>query len=285
MTIKISICTSVKIFNNNLCLLILPLLFVLTGFNSLLQAQDRNYEDVIIMGVYAHPDDETSSGPVFAKYARKGAQIILVVATDGRLGVTDLTDLEAGDELAKLRREEMQCAADVLGADLHHMRYHDQLRAPEGQDLFIQESRKIIDELHEIMGEWQPDIIITWGPDGGSNHLDHRIISATVTQVVLNKDWEKRPSLFYSDTQIPDLGELWRYRGVHEDFLTVRESFSEEDVDVAAEAARCHSSQFLPDLIDSWAEQWRDRGHFYFRPFEAPRARADDLLSYPSQYE
>ena len=284
MTRTTSKSTPVRILKNTLHLIALPLLCVLISYNSI-HAQDRNYEDVVIMGVYAHPDDETSSGPVFAKYARKGAKIILVIATDGRLGVTDLTDLEAGDELAELRREEMQCAADVLGADLHHMRYHDQLRAPESQDLFFRETRQIIDEMHEVMGEWQPDIIITWGPDGGSNHLDHRIISATVTQVVLSKDWEKRPSLFYSGTQIPELGDLWKYRGVHEDFLTVRESFSDEDLEVAADAARCHASQFSPDLIDSWAEQWRERGHFYFRPFEAPRAKADDLLSYPSQYK
>lgn len=269
-----------------------PLLFLcgLIGF-ILLQppsfAQETEavyYEDKVIMGVYAHPDDETSIGPVFAKYARKGAKVVLIIATDGRLGTTDLTELEAGDELASLRRNEMQCAADVLGAELIHLRYEDQLRMPEGQDEFIQESRRILDDLHEIMGEIEPDIIITFGPDGGSNHLDHRILSVSTTQVVLSKEWNKRPTLFYSGIPVSKDDELWRYRAVHEDFLTVREFYSDEDIEVASESARCHASQFSREYVDERTAVWRERGVAWFRPFEAPRNSSDNLLSYPSQY-
>ncbi len=248
------------------------------------ESQAVDYQNKIIMGVYAHPDDETSIGPVFAKYVRQGARVILVIATDGRLGTTDLTDLEAGDELASLRRYEMQCAADVLGAELIHLRYHDQLRMPEGQDEFIQESRRILDDLHEIMGEIEPDIIITFGPDGGSNHLDHRILSVSTTQVVLSKKWGKKPSLFYSGIPVSEADELWRYRAVHEDFLTVREKFTDEDIEVAAESARCHASQFSPEFVDARTNIWRERGTAWFRPFEAPRNTSESLLSYPPQY-
>lgn len=266
-------------------------LFGLIGFNFIQtisyaqELQPVNYDNKVIMGVYAHPDDETSIGPVFAKYTRKGAKVILVIATDGRLGVTDLTDLEAGDELAELRRVEMQCAADILGAELIHLRYQDQLRMPEGQDEFIQESRRILDDLHNIMEEVEPDIIITFGPDGGSNHLDHRILSVSTTQVLLSKEWNKRPALFYSGIPVSKSDELWRYRAVHEDFLTVRESYTDEDIETADKSARCHASQFSPEYVDERTAIWRERGVAWFRPFEAPRNTADNLLSYPSQYQ
>ena len=237
------------------------------------------------MGVWAHPDDETTSGPVFAKYARKGAEVILVIATDGRLGLQEHTDYEYGDELAATRVGEMQCAADVLGADLYHLGYEDQLRTAEGFHAFIEVSRGILDDLHDIIEERQPDIIITFGPDGGSNHIDHRILGASATQVVLSKDWDKKPAIFYAGSRTSELGDNWKYRGVHDDFLTVSESYTDEDADVAAEAAKCHASQFLPERVDSWAEGWKERGVSYFRPFEAPRNNSDGLLRYPSQYQ
>ncbi len=244
---------------------------------------NTNIEDKTILGVWAHPDDETTSGPVFAKYARKGAEVILVIATDGRLGVNDWSGYDAGDELAAVRREEMQCAADVLGADLYHLEYEDQFRASEGFHAFIEQSRGFLDDLHDIIEERQPDIIITFGPDGGSNHIDHRIAGATATQVLLSKDWEKKPSLFFAGS--PNAGsDNYRHRGVYDEFLTVRDHYTDEDADVAAEAAKCHASQFLPERVDSWAEGWRESGVSYFRPFEAPGSQADDLFSYPSQY-
>lgn len=272
--------------NNQLLVFLLGLIgFILIQYPSYAQeSQTVDYKDKVIMGVYAHPDDETSISPVYAKYARQGAKVILVIATDGRLGTTDLTDLEAGDELAALRRGEMKCAADVLGAELIHLRYQDQLRMPEGQDEFILESRKILDDLHEIMGEIEPDVIITFGPDGGSNHLDHRILSVSTTQVVLSKEWNKKPALFYSGIPVSKSDELWKYRAVHEDFLTVKESYTDEDIEVAAESARCHASQFSPDFVDERADIWRERGAAWFRPFEAPRNTSDSMLSYPSQY-
>ena len=36
-----------------------------------------------LVAVFAHPDDEVPVGPVLARYTREGAQVYLVVATDG----------------------------------------------------------------------------------------------------------------------------------------------------------------------------------------------------------
>ncbi len=36
-----------------------------------------------LLAVFAHPDDESTVGPVLAKYVREGATVHLVIATDG----------------------------------------------------------------------------------------------------------------------------------------------------------------------------------------------------------
>ena len=41
-----------------------------------------------LMGIFAHPDDETlGAGGVFAKYAAEGVETYLVMATRGERGV------------------------------------------------------------------------------------------------------------------------------------------------------------------------------------------------------
>ena len=80
-------------------------------------------------------------GPILAKYAQQGVSVILVIATDGRLGTNDFSGLTAGDELAAIRREEMECAASRLGVELIHLDYEDQFNAVEGYDGFIPQLR------------------------------------------------------------------------------------------------------------------------------------------------
>lgn len=238
-----------------------------------------------ILAVFAHPDDETTVGPILAKYVREGIDVTIVTATDGRFGVTDWSGFSAGDELAAARRGEMQCAADALGTNLYHLTYEDQFKAAEGFDGFIAQSRGFLDELHEIMEEVQPDVVITFGADGFSNHIDHRIAGVTTTQVLLSKDWEKKPALFYVGTPSSVLDENWKYQGTDDQFLTVRVPYEEEDLMTAKEAALCHETQFQAEFIEMWFERMQERSNtIYLRPFEAPKHSSNDLFSYPDQY-
>jgi hypothetical protein len=51
----------------------------------------------VILAIFAHPDDEEWVAPVLAKYAEEGVSVYLVVATDGRFGVTPHAKIPAGD--------------------------------------------------------------------------------------------------------------------------------------------------------------------------------------------
>ena len=250
-------------------------------------SEAANSDEKVLMAVFAHPDDETLVGPILHQYANRGVEVILVTATDGRLGFTDFSGIDDEEELAAVRREELKCAADLLGVELIHLDYEDQLGISGGHNNLIDQTRGILRDLQRIIEERNPDAIITFGPDGFSNHMDHRLVGATVTQAVLNREWEKTPSLFYVGVPaslLEDDEDEQMFMGVDESYLTVEMAFTEEEAETAINAALCHESQFTPEFVHGWFDRLQAWGNvIYFRPFEAPGSRTDDLLEYRNQ--
>ena len=50
----------------------------------------------------------------------------------------------------------------------------------EDRTRLFQLTARLQEELQRI----RPDAVITWGPDGGTGHPDHRLVSSIVTQLV-----------------------------------------------------------------------------------------------------
>ena len=233
-------------------------------------AQDRSKK---LLAIFAHPDDEQSIGPLLVKSVEEGVEVTLVIATDGRLGVNEYTDYEAGDGLAAIRRAEMQCAAEVLGVNLIHLDYHDQLKAAEGFDGHIPHVQSLILELKEIITETAPDVIITWGPDGATTHMDHRLVGASVTQVFVSQLWDHPMDLFYFG--IPkDLlpsPKAKTLRGQDPSYLTTRIPFSEAHYNQAYEALLCHKSQYPAEVVAQIKKERTQWGNtIYLRQFAIP---------------
>jgi LmbE family N-acetylglucosaminyl deacetylase len=241
-----------------------------------------NENDGVVMAIFAHPDDETLVGPILNQYASRGKEVILVTATDGRLGFTDFAGYEDSDDLAAVRRKELQCAADHLGAELIHLDYEDQLGISEGHGNLVSQSRGILRDLHQIIEERKPDVIMTFGPDGYSNHMDHRIVGLSVTQVLLSREWDKKPSLFYVGIPASNLDEENRiYMGTDDSYLTVQMPYTDEELRVAERAALCHESQFTPEFVQQWFDTMQEWGNvIHFRPFETPQSASNDLFDY-----
>ncbi len=227
----------------------------------------------VLMAIFAHPDDEMTVGPVLAKYVREGVKVYLVVCTDGRYGTNDFSGLAAGDGLVAIRKEEMKCAASQLGVELIHLNYHDQLKAGEGYDGHVPHARALVTELYGIVSEKKPDVLITWGPDGGTTHMDHRLVGASVTQVFVSKIWDKPTSLFFVGTpsdRIDDHNEQI-LRGVDPKYLNTRISYTEEDLKKAGLSVACHKSQIQPADVTSITENRKKSGMaVYLRQFVAP---------------
>lgn len=257
-----------------MALLVGPVLFSTEAY-----AQDDG-GDKVLMAIFAHPDDEGLVGPVLARYAREGVKVILVIATDGRLGTNDFSGLSAGDGLAAIRREELKCAASTLGVELIHLDYYDQFNAAEGYDGFMPQLQGLIKELQRIIHERQPDAIVTFGPDGVSNHMDHRLVGSSVTQVFVSQEWDKTPALYYFGLPASTVAEEDRVlRGVQEKYLTVRVPYSDEDGETALKAWQCHESQIPPQAIERRRSQMEERENIiHFRPFVAPAGHSNDLF-------
>jgi LmbE family N-acetylglucosaminyl deacetylase len=69
-----------------------------------------------VLGVFAHPDDETfCAGGTFARYAEQGAEIMVVSATRGQAG--QIRDAAAGTRrtIGAVREAELRLACERLG--------------------------------------------------------------------------------------------------------------------------------------------------------------------------
>ena len=129
-----------------------------------------------LLGVFAHPDDETfCAGGTFARYAGQGAEIMVVSATRGQAG--QIRDAAAGNRrtIAAVREAELRLACERLG--ITRVRCLDHVDGTLSDTGFS----ALVDEVTEIIREFRPDIVITFGPDGGYGHPDHVTISAVTT--------------------------------------------------------------------------------------------------------
>lgn len=125
-----------------------------------------------MLAILAHPDDESFAvGGTLAKYAHQEVQVVLLCATRGQAGIAGVKPEEAGD----IRERELRQAAGHLGIEVYFLGY------PDGE---LAQTKP--EELLENLACWidlvQPQVILTFGPDGVSGHPDHITISNAVTQ-------------------------------------------------------------------------------------------------------
>jgi LmbE family N-acetylglucosaminyl deacetylase len=128
------------------------------------QAANDGKLRVIIFG--AHPDDAEYRGAgVAMKWAKMGAHVKLVSATNGDIGHWQM----AGGPLALRRKAEVTEVDRQLGAATEVLDIHD------GEILPTLENRRMITRL---IREWDADIVITNRPN--DYHPDHRYTSILV---------------------------------------------------------------------------------------------------------
>lgn len=247
------------------------------------QEEAISAQDKVVMAVFAHPDDEISVGPILAKYAREGAKVHLVTVTDGRYG-TGQTNLKPGEELVELRKKEVNCAASYMGIEKPiWLGYHDQLKLKGGFFGHVPYIQDLMRELDSLVSKIQPDVIITWGPDGGSNHMDHRLVGASISQVYLSKIWEKTNALYYVATPSShiDDADTRVLRGVDDTYLTTQIPYTEEDRENTLKALKCYKSQYSEESMNREAERMRNGSQtIYLRPVVRETNLSNNIFEY-----
>ncbi len=128
------------------------------------------------MLVAAHPDDECFGfGGALALYAAKGVETYVVCLTDGQ-AAKNRGDAQSAEALGKMRRTEFEASCRVLGVSQQEvLDYHDaQLEFVD----FSQAAGRLV----ERMRRFKPQVVMTFGMDGGLNtHPDHIMVSALTT--------------------------------------------------------------------------------------------------------
>lgn len=243
------------------------------------------------MAVLAHPDDETVLGPLLARYASQGHQAWVVSVTSGQIGVTPNTTLPAGPELGRAREEELRRACGLLGIHPPLL-----LGFEDGGIHTHRVQEEIAERLRHLFAELRPDVVLTWGPEGASGHPDHRALSAITTQV-----FQTRPAGRHSARKLyyiaypeslfrppvdhnPALEKLLRAltsRPVFDDFISTAVD-CRDYTRHAAEALRCHRTQWDDALMDAWTYFLTQvlGGHIYLRLALPPAIhKEDDILA------
>ena len=113
-------------------------------------------------------------------YAAEGAQVHVVIATDGIAGsVEDPSHLQDHDSLAQVRSAELSRAATALGiTSVWSLPYRDSgMRGtPDNQHpeaLIRQPVQHTVDEVLGYIRRLRPQVIVTHDPYGGYGHPDH----------------------------------------------------------------------------------------------------------------
>lgn len=222
-----------------------------------------------IVAVFAHPDDERIIGPLLSRLAREGRETHLVIATDGSKGVRDFAHIPAGADLAAARTREATCAANRLGVRRLHL-----LGLPDGGLASFDVLGKLRSGLVAIIDSLKPAAIITFGPEGGTGHPDHRLVGDVVTQIVqADARLYANVDLLYASLPTERLSTAPpaspTVNGMAMALLTVRVPFEERDAVAGREEFACHRTQYAPAEMDSvnryLAHAWN--GSVWLRPW------------------
>lgn len=238
----------------------------------------------VLLAVFAHPDDETFVGPALAKYAREGVKVYLAIATKGEKGTNEHAGIPAGDPVAAARRAEAICACQQLGIEPPIFFNLNDGELGAITDPLAKNIQAVADNVERLIAQLHPQVVVTWGPDGGYGHPDHRLVSDAVTQVIQSHNSEIK--LFYAaltPEQAKLLNTVWPpqlpWHTTDPAYATVNVSFTKQDKTAYHRAFECHKSQYTAVQFEK-AEQALDdgwAGHVSFRPWSNLRT-SDDLF-------
>lgn len=149
------------------------------------QNVDMADHSLTLMAVHAHPDDEAiSTGGVLHKYGAEGIRTVLVTCTGGELGdgPGGLKPDQPGHDpeaVRLVRRSELEESCRQLGiSQLEMLGYRDSGmtewdRAGTAGAFASTELDLEVARLAEMLQRYHPQVVVSYGEDGGYGHPDH----------------------------------------------------------------------------------------------------------------
>jgi len=170
----------------------------------------------VLLVVLTHGDDNVTLAPLMARYTAEGHTVYYAMFT----GVEDLAG-QAGSPA----RAEALCTSNVLG-----VRDTFVMRGPAG--VGFDAIAAIAERLIAIINQTNPDVIVTWGPDGLTGHPRHILVSNVVTRVfqqrrLVNAVPRKLYYIAFPESRFPEKADFARlsegaFGTVSDDLITTR---------------------------------------------------------------
>ncbi|ASW53698.1 mycothiol conjugate amidase Mca [Plantactinospora sp. KBS50] len=210
-------------------------------------------EQLRLMAVHAHPDDESSKGAATtAKYVAEGVNVLVATCTGGERGSVlnpKLDRPEIWANIAEIRRAEMDAARAILGVEQAWLGFVDS-GLPEGDPLpplpegcfALQDVDVAAGPLVRLIREFRPHVITTYDEEGGYPHPDH-IMTHRVSVAAFEAAGDP--------ARYPELGEPWQPLKLYYDV-----GFSRGKVIALHEAMLAAG---LESPYADWLERWGDR--------------------------
>ncbi|MBY8884009.1 mycothiol conjugate amidase Mca [Streptomyces sp. PTM05] len=169
-------------------------------------------EQLRLMAVHAHPDDESSKGAAtMAKYVSEGVDVLVATCTGGERGSVLNPKLQGDpyieEHIHEVRAKEMDEARQILGVKQAWLGFVDS-GLPEGDPLpplpegcfALQDVDEAAGALVKLIRSFRPHVMTTYDENGGYPHPDH-IMTHKISMVAFEAAGD--PSRY------PEAGEPW----------------------------------------------------------------------------
>ncbi|GAB1645152.1 mycothiol conjugate amidase Mca [Krasilnikovia sp. MM14-A1259] len=210
-------------------------------------------EQLRLMAVHAHPDDESSKGAAtMARYVDEGVEVLVATCTGGERGSVlnpKMDRPEVWADIADIRRKEMDRAREILGVSQAWLGFVDS-GLPEGDPLpplpegcfGLMDPVVAAEPLIKLMREFRPHVVTTYDENGGYPHPDH-IMCHKITVAAFDRAGD--PDLY------PELGAPWQPLKLYYNSGWTR-----------ARMLALHEGMLAAGLespYGEWLEKWHDR--------------------------
>mgnify|MGYP000669322477 FL=1 len=129
-----------------------------------------------LAAVFAHPDDDTFgiAGTVALHADDPGFALAVVLATSGEAGRIADASLATPETLGAVREAEDRASWEALGVRPELLAF---LRYPDGGLAEVPRA-ELVERIVALLGEFRPDVVVTFGPEGVTGHADHVAVGA-----------------------------------------------------------------------------------------------------------
>ena len=208
-----------------------------------------------LMAVHAHPDDESSKGAAtMAKYVAEGVDVLVVTCTGGERGSILNPKLQGDpyleEHIHEVRAKEMAEAREILGVKQEWLGFVDS-GLPEGDPLpplpegcfGLVDPEEAAEPLVRLIRSFRPHVILTYDENGGYPHPDH-IMTHKVSMVAFEAAGDA--------TRYPGTGEPWQPLKLY-----YQQGFNRARTQALHEAMLARG---LESPYEEWLKRWEESG-------------------------